>query len=207
MRPGRFPAFPVLGALILTSLALPAAPAGQQACVPAEESRMTVFVDKAGLFSLFAHDHMIDVGQIDACAVIDPAGSTSSVSVSILAASLKVADPEVDEEERGEIQEAMERDVLDVSTYPEIVFVSTAIEPSGPDHYRVTGDLTIHGVTKTAAIPVTLEKTGDAGGYRVEGEYTLRQTDFGIEPIRLLGGTVRVRDEVRIEFRLSLRGR
>ncbi|MEM7023063.1 MAG: YceI family protein [Pseudomonadota bacterium] len=46
-------------------------------------------------------------------------------------------------------------DFLGVETYPEITFVSTSVERTGEDTANVTGDLTLHGVTK----PVTLETT------------------------------------------------
>ena len=45
------------------------------------------------------------------------------------------------------------KDFLEVETYPEITFVSTAVKRTGDDTAEVTGDLTIHGVTK----PVTLK--------------------------------------------------
>jgi polyisoprenoid-binding protein YceI len=44
-------------------------------------------------------------------------------------------------------------DFFDMATYPEITFVSTNVEQASDDEYRVTGDLTIKGVTK----PVTVE--------------------------------------------------
>jgi polyisoprenoid-binding protein YceI len=58
----------------------------------------------------------------------------------------------------------------------------------------VSGSLTIHGVTRVVTFPVVLSD----GRYR--GETRLRQTDFGIKPIRIAGGTVSVKDELKIEF-------
>ena len=71
-----------------------------------------------------------------------------------------------------------------MENYPEIRFVSTSVEPVDATTYRVTGDLTIRGVTK----PVTLdvEYTGSAvdpfGNTRVgfEGSVTVNRKDWGV---------------------------
>jgi len=77
-------------------------------------------------------------------------------------------------------------DFFDTSKYPEISFRSTSFKKTGDKKYAVTGDLTMHGITK----PVTLETTANFGihpqsnkpvaGFRVSG--TIRRTDFGISP-------------------------
>jgi polyisoprenoid-binding protein YceI len=88
-------------------------------------------------------------------------------------------------------------DVLDITRFPEISFLSTTIEPSGPMRWRVTGHLTIHGQMRTITFPVALE----SGRYR--GEVTVKQRDFGIEPIAVAGGVVKVKDEIRIQFEIA----
>ena len=56
------------------------------------------------------------------------------------------------------------------------------------------GDLTLHGKKQ----PVTVEVSLESGHYR--GSASIKQSDFGIEPIRIAGGTVKVKDELKIEF-------
>jgi polyisoprenoid-binding protein YceI len=58
----------------------------------------------------------------------------------------------------------------------------------------VTGRLTIHGETR----PTTFTVVRRNGRFR--GTVGLKQSDFGIQPISILGGTVRVKDELKIEF-------
>jgi polyisoprenoid-binding protein YceI len=58
----------------------------------------------------------------------------------------------------------------------------------------VTGRLTIHGQTR----PVTVQTTRTNGRYR--GTVLVKQRDFGISPISIAGGTVKVKDELKIEF-------
>src|SRR5690606_9698250 len=68
-------------------------------------------------------------------------------------------------------------DYLDVERYPEARFVSTSVEQTADGQYRITGDFTLHGVTR----PITFDahRTGEGdtpfGDYRVgfEGEVTL----------------------------------
>jgi len=68
------------------------------------------------------------------------------VEVSIDASTLWSGEPERDEHLRSE-------DFLDVAAHPRIVFRSTSVTPVARDEYRVTGDLSIRGVTR----PVTLD--------------------------------------------------
>lgn len=189
---------------VVSVLGLPAH-AQQETCVVAEGSSVRILVGKGGLFRVFGHEHVIETRQIDACAFIDPTGAGGSVTLRIPTASLQVVDPDASEQDRTDVQKTMREEVLEIERYPEVVFISTAVEQGqSAESLRVTGDLTIHGTTRTAAIPLILTRRGD-GSYRVTGGYEFRQTAFGIETVRLLGGTISVKDEVRVEFDLNLR--
>jgi len=159
------------------------------------KSTMTVHVYKAGVFSAFGHNHTISApirsGTVDSAA--------HRVEVTVNAAALRVSDGEVSEKDRAEIQKNMlGPEVLDSGRHQEIVFRSTGVEAAGPDAWAVRGNLTLHGETK----PVTLEVRETSGHYL--GNARLRQADFGIKPVKAAGGTVRVKDEVRIEFDIQL---
>jgi polyisoprenoid-binding protein YceI len=80
--------------------------------------------------------------------------------------------------------------------------MSVATDSGG--RYRVNGTLMIRGKSSPVTIPVTVTQMDD-GTYKVTGTYKLKQTTFGIEPIRLMGGTVRVKDEIRTEWELYLK--
>jgi polyisoprenoid-binding protein YceI len=83
--------------------------------------------------------------------------------------------------------------VLDPDKYPEIRFQSSHVEKIG-DHYRVTGKLELHGASRELSFDVT------GGPDHYQGKTKLKQTDFGIEPISLGGGTIKVKDELEIEI-------
>ncbi len=115
---------------------------------------------------------------------------------------MKVLDPEASDSERANIEHTMKSDqVLDPARFPEITFVSTSVEAPGgeasaPAHYSVHGNLTLHGVTKPIEISVSLSEG------RYTGKVTLKQTDFGITPVKIGGGTIRVKDPIEIGFEI-----
>jgi YceI-like protein len=156
-----------------------------------QESAVTIHVFKTGLFSGFAHNHVV-LAPIGG-ASIDP--DSKKVEVSFSTKDMKVIDPEVSDKDRAEIQSTMlGPKVLDAAKYPEIRFKSSRIEQTSPEHYRVTGTLELHGTRKE----LSFEVTGTPEHYH--GATKLKQTDYGIQPISLFGGSVKVKDELELEF-------
>ena len=95
-----------------------------------------------------------------------------------------------------------------MDTYPEITFASTAVEQVDPENYRVTGDLTIKGVTKP--VTVDFEYTGTAvdpyNNQRIgfEGKTTVNRKDWGVNwNAALEAGGVLVSEKVTLEFEVS----
>lgn len=99
-------------------------------------------------------------------------------------------------------------DFFDVEKFPTITFKSTSIKATGKDTYAVTGDFTMHGVTKSITIPVSFlgfAKTsrGEKAGFSVET--TLNRKDYGIVWNRALDeGGFMLSDDVKIEIDLEL---
>jgi polyisoprenoid-binding protein YceI len=99
-------------------------------------------------------------------------------------------------------------DFFDAPTYPEITFVSTGVEVTGEDTFRMTGDLTIKGVTKPVSID--FELTGAAkdpfGNTRVgfDGKAVIKRTDWGVNwNAALETGGVLVSEKITLEFDVS----
>jgi polyisoprenoid-binding protein YceI len=170
--------------------------ASEKRAIDSVHSKITIHVYKAGLFSGLAHDHVIEApiewGEVDD-------SDSPSVEVRVSSNKLRVLDPEASESTRAKIQSTMQgAEILDVGRFPQIHFQSTAVEPSGTDHWVVHGNLDLHGQTHPVSIDVTL-KGGIYGGTAV-----LKQTQFGITPVRIAGGTVKVKDEVKLEFSVAV---
>jgi polyisoprenoid-binding protein YceI len=183
---------PILTLTAMLAVGPPVATA--ERAIDLERSTLTVHVAKSGLFSAFADNHTIRAPLASGTLSNE---TPRSVQISIRSADLKVLDPDLDAKKRAEVQTRMlSAEVLDVERYPEIAFASTSIEPAGANRWTVNGRLTIHGQTR----PVTFAAAEEKGAYR--GSVTIKQRDFGISPISIAGGTVKVKDELRIEFEI-----
>lgn len=158
---------------------------------PQPKSSMTIHVAKSGLFSAFGHNHTVSAPI--ARVAVDEKSKTAAITV--LTKEMKVMDPEVSAKDRAEIQATMlGPKVLDAQKFPEIKFTSSRIEATAPGRFHVSGALQLHGMTRELSFPVT----GTAEHY--SGRTKLKQTDFGIQPVSVAGGTVKVKDEIQVDF-------
>ena len=90
--------------------------------------------------------------------------------------------------------------VLEADSYP-YVFIHV---DAGSNIYKqqvVKANITLHGVTRTITLPVEIERSKTKIG--VSGKMILRQTDFNMEPFSVLGGALRVKDEIILNFQLN----
>ena len=101
-------------------------------------------------------------------------------------------------------------DFFDVAKYPTMTFKSKKFAAAGAGKYKVTGDLTIHGVTKEVVLDladVTPETKGMQGETRVGGQAStkINRKDFGLTWSKTMdGGGAVVGDEVQITLDLEL---
>jgi polyisoprenoid-binding protein YceI len=125
----------------------------------------------------------------------------SSVEFTIQAKSIDTGNTNRDEHLRS-------ADFFDVTKFPTISFKSASVTPKSKDSFDVTGDLTMHGVTKRVTLPVTFGgflKTarGEKGGFEIET--TLNRKDYGIIWNRALdeGGFV-LGEDVKVSINLEV---
>lgn len=105
---------------------------------------------------------------------IDYAGAPekSRVSVTIDADSLTTDDANL-------TKHLKTPDFFDVAKFPQATFVSTEIKPGGQNAtHTVTGNLTLHGVTKAVTFPATINVTPDTAN--VDANFSINRKDFGI---------------------------
>jgi polyisoprenoid-binding protein YceI len=98
---------------------------------------------------------------------------------------MRVVDPGLSAKDREEVQTRMlGPEVLDVNRFQWISFHSVAIQRLDGGGWLVRGELELHGRIHPVLVNVIPEKT------HYKGSVTLRQSDFGIVPISIAGGTV-----------------
>jgi len=141
--------------------------------------------------------------EFDAAVNFDEANpEASSVEAKISAASIDTRAADRD----GHLRSP---DFLDAENHPYLTFKSKRIESVGDDHYRITGDLTIRGVTKTVVLDTEFAGIGKSPwGNRVaalSAETKINRKDFGLVwNVGLETGGWLVGDEVRIHIELEL---
>jgi polyisoprenoid-binding protein YceI len=165
---------------------------GQERAIDTQRSTITIHVGKTGLLAVAAHEHW--VAAPIASGVIDETGA-ARVEFKVQSASMMVKpDPKVDGKTHDQIQKDMEEMTLETARYPEIAFRSTSVEKVAEGQFRVLGTLTLHGVSKPVSVSVKRE------GESYAGHTAIRQTNFGIKPISIAGGAIKIKDTVDIDF-------
>jgi len=195
----------------------------------ASASRMLITVGLAGLLSFpafagtttwqtdpkhssaqFAVTHLMistvrgEFHQLNGTVVVDDADiAKSSVNVTIDATTVDTREPDRD-------KHLMSADFFDVAKYPTMAFKSTKVESAGPGRLKITGDLTIRGVTKQAVLEVSSPKPPikDPWGLQrtaVSGSTKINRQDFGVAWNKTLdAGGVVVGDEVNINLDVEM---
>jgi polyisoprenoid-binding protein YceI len=183
---------------ILATTGAPSAAIATDQQIDNQQSAITVHVFKAGLFRGFGDNHEIR-GTIKSASIKDT--DPAAVHIVIDAQRLRVVDPDASSTDRAQIQVRMlGPEVLDAMRFPEIRFDSETAERAESGTWLVHGRLTLHGQTR----PLTVSVNREPGHYK--GSVTLKQTDFGITPISIAGGAVKVKDELKIDFDIVTKG-
>ncbi len=144
-----------------------------------------------------------EFAQVTGTVIYDPKNlKASSVEATIDATSINTHEPKRDEDLKSS-------NFFDVAKYPTLTFKSTKVEPAGEGKLRVTGDLTIHGVTKAVALEVEGPSPEVKMGANIKSgasaSTTIHRKDFGLTWNRVLeGGGVVVGDEVKITLEIEM---
>jgi len=170
-------------------------------------SKFTVRAFASGMLSALGHSPTFGVRDFSGEAAINPnAPAAASGKLRIRARSLQVMD-DIKSSDRREIESTMNQNVLESEKYPEIVFESTSVSsnPVGEGRYQVNvnGNLSLHGITRSVMVPLQLAFLGDM--FRASGECSISQSSFGIKPVSVAGGSLKLKDELKVTFDIVAR--
>ena len=118
-------------------------------------------------------------GQVDGTLVYDAKDvSKSKVDVTLPLAGLDTFVPKLDEHLKS-------ADFFDAAKFPVITFRSTKVEAAGKDKLKITGDLTVKGVTKSVVLEAHLNKAGEHPMKKVptigfDATTTIKRSEFGV---------------------------
>ncbi len=89
---------------------------------------------------------------------------------------------------------------LNIKEYSKITFKSSSPVGIDGEEIKLSGFLTVSGVTKE--IELSLRPVTDDNGIKLEGSYSLKMTDYGVDPPKALLGAIKTDNEVTINFSL-----
>jgi polyisoprenoid-binding protein YceI len=200
----------ILVAWLLAHVLADGAPGPQVFKIDPANSHVLIRVGKTGIFGFAGHTHEVVAPDVEGQVDIDQKNWTrSSVSLEFQTAALEVSAQGESPNDVSSIQQTMRGEqVLDVKRFPSVVFKSrrvttTSQSPNGKD-VAIEGDLTLHGVTRPLTIhAITTLQPPDV--LTATGTFVIRQTDFGIHPVTVAGGAVKVKNDLDVEFVLQAR--
>jgi polyisoprenoid-binding protein YceI len=165
-------------------------------------SRLTAKAFVTGLLASMGHSPSFAIRQFTGEAKLRAdAPEESSVRVVVQSGSLELSD-QVSDKDRREIERTTRTEVLDTARFPEIIFEASnpSMSKGGEGFYwaNITGKLTVRGMTQPQQISAQISVTESQ--LRANGELTVRQSSFGIKPVSVAGGTLKIKDEVKVTF-------
>ncbi len=173
-----------------------------------ERSAARIHVGKSGAFSFAGHRHEV-AAPVTGSIAADPGDlSASSVELTFHTARFRVLPDGEPAADPPKVEEVMRGPrVLDSIRFPEVHFRSkrvtghaTATSRGGEYEIQVTGDVTIHGVTREVVVPMSVRLDGDT--LTAKGKSAIRHDQFGLTPVTAGGGMVRVSNEIGIDFEI-----
>ncbi|HUD68137.1 MAG TPA: YceI family protein [Candidatus Sulfotelmatobacter sp.] len=164
-------------------------------------SQFTVQAFAGGLISAVAHSPKIAIRDWTGVVQMSSTLDSLSLKVQVKSSSLEVLD-ELPDSDRREIHRVMNREVLESTQFPEVIYDSTqvAVEKLKDDLYRlnVRGRLNLHGMSNDQDIIAQVSLAVDSA--RAYGSFTLLQSDYNIRIASIAGGTLKLQDELKFYF-------
>jgi polyisoprenoid-binding protein YceI len=183
--------------------------------VAPDQSLLTLLVFRGGALAKAGHNHVIASHSMTGMAWVPADPERASFEVHVPVGDLTVDEPKLralegtqfaaevpDSAREGTKKNMLSEPMLDGAHFPEVVLRSQAME-RGAEGLLTQVSVSIRGQTRTIAVPMRYEVK--ANEVRAQGQFTLKQTDLGLTPFSLLGGALRVEDEMTVKFSVVAR--
>jgi polyisoprenoid-binding protein YceI len=166
------------------------------------QSTFIAHANRAGLAWFKGHSHRLAIKDFNGEASLSlDAVNPASLTMTARSASIEETDPFFNADQKKTINKEVNELVLETGKYPEITFRSTEVRgamKNGAFDVEITGDLTLHGMTKRITIPATVTVNGDT--LRAKGEFRINRKKWGVNATEAFHGLVKVRHTIIFEF-------
>jgi polyisoprenoid-binding protein YceI len=174
-------------------------------------SDVRIYVYRGGRAARLGHNHVLSAPAFEGHASFDgEAASTTQFDLRFVFDNLAIDDPALleatggsfagarsDTDIAGTRRNMLGERVLDAATHPQLHIRSLAVEGDWP---MLVARVAVDWRGFSRAYDVLLQVERDDDSLRARGELVLRQTDFGITPLSILGGIIAVQDPVGVRF-------
>jgi polyisoprenoid-binding protein YceI len=195
----------VLFTFVCLAAATPAtAPATVTYTLDASRSKFMAHASASGLLWFKGHGHHLAATDFSGQVELTPQSITpASLRLVVKAASLHETGAVFTEQQKQIINKELHDIVFHPDQYPDIVFQSTNVtsksaSSGGGYDVKITGNLTLLGVTRQAVIPATVTVNGDE--LRAVGKFSIDRDDYKVKATSAFHGMVRVSNTVHFEF-------
>jgi polyisoprenoid-binding protein YceI len=166
------------------------------------QSQLSLTLTQEGLLSKRYPTHQVAIKNFSGKVTLPSDEKRTAAELEAEAKSFVNVDKTMSEFERRGFQDVLQNKVLESERFPFIKFKSTSVtnlKKSGDSRsFTFNGELSLHGVTKSVSMPVSVTLANDQ--LRATGEAKLKQSDFGIEPYSGSIGLIKIGDELKINF-------
>ena len=194
---------PTLSLAPVEAKAVVLSPAASRYQLDASASKFMAHASRGGFLWFEGHGHHIAVRDFSGEAVFDSDSlANSSLTISAKSASMEETSDVFTAAQKQIINKELHDIVLLPDQYPEISFKSSQVSGTltGPGQYdlKITGSLTLLGVTRPITIPTKISVDGSQ--MRAQGEFSISRGDFKVKATSAFHGMVRVADRIHFVF-------
>jgi polyisoprenoid-binding protein YceI len=177
--------------------------------IDGRSSRFMVRAFATGMLSAMGHNPNIGIRDLSGEFSFDPEQlNASGFRLVIKSSSLGVVD-DISDRDRREMERLMNQEVLETTKFPEIIYEANDIPATkmGDSLYSATlnGKLTLRSVTQSEPIVARIALQGCM--LRASGDFSLSQSTYGIRPVSVAGGVLKLKDELKLQFEIVARKR